>query len=462
MEKLGITKLNATNYNSWKFEVELLLIRERLWKFVKSTKPTAKEDIPAWEEGDERARATIGLLMETKQHGLIKPTKTSKEAWDKLRDHFEKPTLTAKISFLKRLVTMRYGEGEDIEKHVGDMEELFERLELAGLKLDEDVQVALVLTSLPPSFNTLTTSLESRADDELTLELIKAKLYDEVAKQGSYEADSALKVGSGKRLVTCFTCQKPGHKQNACPKLVNTRNDGRSDTNDGQGEGAADTRAKGDDWTFKASTVASATRMWVVDSGASGHMCADKKLFKDLKLSSSEFVTLADGKRTLCKGRGTCRVPYIDSEGRESYLNLSDTMYVPGLDANLISVRKLVSKGVRVTFDVKGCTIMKGKRLVFVASIRNGLYALKANDSWYEREDDKNHPGDLNESIGVCSGVNEIVVQGKKPKAQLFDVQEEFAFTAFRKKPTTEPGVRCLQHQRLNLRRSVGVCKLQS
>lgn len=36
MERLGITKLNGSNYSTWKTKVEFLLIREDLWKYVKS------------------------------------------------------------------------------------------------------------------------------------------------------------------------------------------------------------------------------------------------------------------------------------------------------------------------------------------------------------------------------------------------------------------------------------------
>ena len=53
------------------------------------------------------------------------------------------------------------------------MEELFEKLANAGQELAENLRVAMILRSLPSSFDTLTTALEIRADADLTIELVK-------------------------------------------------------------------------------------------------------------------------------------------------------------------------------------------------------------------------------------------------------------------------------------------------
>lgn len=204
MERLGVEKLNGQNCCSWKTKVEFLLIREDLWRFVTGTKQAPRRaaasgsgstgaasagqvlnaaEIEAWDYGDQRARATIGLLLEDSKLLLIKNATTAKLCWNALKDHFETVTLTTKVGLLKRLCGMHYAEGEDIQEHVRQMEEIFERLAMAGQELDEDLCVAMVLRSLPDSFIALTTALEARSDDELTLEMVKMKLVDEVARR---------------------------------------------------------------------------------------------------------------------------------------------------------------------------------------------------------------------------------------------------------------------------------------
>ncbi|KXJ69374.1 hypothetical protein RP20_CCG027404 [Aedes albopictus] len=343
MEKVQVPKLNGSNYSSWKFSTELLLIREDLWKFVTKPRPeevAATENVPvnaaaveAWDSGDQRARATIGLLMESNQHGLIKQTKTAREAWDRLKDHFEKPTLTSKVSYLRSLIAKRYCEGEDMEKHVHEMEEVFERLSVAGLKLDEKLQVALVLSSLPKTFNTLTTALESRADDELTLDLVKTKLIDEVTKQGSF-GESVLKAGSGKKVIVCHYCKKPGHKQRECRKQASdqesdTKGDQRNRKNPSKAKAVRETNGSCA-FTVKGTGK---TGSWIVDSGATSHMCAERDSFLDLDETTHEKVTLADGTMTAANGKGTCELDCCDLQGNKRSITLSDTLFVPGLRA---------------------------------------------------------------------------------------------------------------------------------
>lgn len=125
LEKLGVTRLNGSNYSSWKFKIELLLIREDLWEYVTGTCPGETQAnqaaVAAWKKGDQKARATIGLLVDDNQRKLIQDTTTSKEAWESLRRNFERTTLTSKVSILKKVCDMRYTDGEDIEKHITEL-----------------------------------------------------------------------------------------------------------------------------------------------------------------------------------------------------------------------------------------------------------------------------------------------------------------------------------------------------
>lgn len=91
----------------------------------------------------------------------------------------------------------------------------------------------MVLRSLPESFSTLTTALESRSDDELTFDLVKSKVVDEVAKRcSSGGAESVLKSHVKPKKFLCHHCQKPGHKQKECPSLADKRTSERKPSED--------------------------------------------------------------------------------------------------------------------------------------------------------------------------------------------------------------------------------------
>lgn len=175
----SLQKLNNANYSSWRFKVELLLVREELWRYVTPGEKPEVEAEAVWAAGDAKARATIGLLIEDNQHALIRSSRTAKEAWTALQNHHQKVCLTSKVSMLKRIYDERYSEGEDMAEYIFGMEELFSSLANAGQQLEKNLMVAMILRSLPSTFDTLTTALENRSDDKLILELDKRKLLNE-------------------------------------------------------------------------------------------------------------------------------------------------------------------------------------------------------------------------------------------------------------------------------------------
>lgn len=99
--RFSLQKLNNGNYPSWRFKVELLLVREDLWRYVTPGLKPETEAVAVWNAGDAKARAIIGLLIEDNQHALIRPSKTAKEAWTALQNHHQKVDLTSKVSLLR-------------------------------------------------------------------------------------------------------------------------------------------------------------------------------------------------------------------------------------------------------------------------------------------------------------------------------------------------------------------------
>lgn len=112
------------------------------------------------------------------------------------------------------------------------MENIYTRLCSAGKDLGEDTMVAFILRGLPRSLNALTTALEARSDDELTLGLMHEKLLDEVNKQTREDAETSGDMAygiTGRRVMPliCHFCKKPGHKQRDCRRfLVQQEQDG--------------------------------------------------------------------------------------------------------------------------------------------------------------------------------------------------------------------------------------------
>ncbi|KXJ78035.1 hypothetical protein RP20_CCG005822 [Aedes albopictus] len=83
----------------------------------------------------------------------------------------------------------------------------------------------MILRSLPDSYSSLVTALESRPDADLTLQLVKSKLLDEYERRkdrsGGSSSDKAMKAGvktssTAVSEKTCFFCKKKGHLRRNC------------------------------------------------------------------------------------------------------------------------------------------------------------------------------------------------------------------------------------------------------
>lgn len=155
--RFSLVKLNNTNYATWKFEVEMLLTREELWFAVAEEKPEPETD--AWRKSDKKARATIALCVDPSQYTLIKDCTTARAVWEALKSYHEKSTTTSQLSLLIRLCDSKLQEGGDAEKHLLEMDSLFERLQNAGINLEEKLKVAMVLRSMPDSYHYLASVL---------------------------------------------------------------------------------------------------------------------------------------------------------------------------------------------------------------------------------------------------------------------------------------------------------------
>ena len=229
-----ITKLNNQNYQTWKFKVELLLTKEDLWDTISKDPPEPLTD--AWRSKDCKARATIGLLLEDNQLHHVRKESTAKSTWTALQKYHEKSTLSNKVSLLKKLCGLKLTDCGNMESHLAQMEDLIDQLSSLGETLAEHLTVALFLSSLPDSYGTLITALETRNEADLTTELVKNKLIEEFKRRNEtgvtfIQEQQALKATVDKdsrrtttnntgAQITCFFCKKQNHMKKDCRKYI--------------------------------------------------------------------------------------------------------------------------------------------------------------------------------------------------------------------------------------------------
>lgn len=403
--KYTFTKLNNSNYFAWKFKMQLLLAKEKSWKVISDAAPSPVTE--EWRNKDQLAYATIGLNVEDDQLVHIRSAKTAVEAWNSLKAYHEKNTTNSKFRLLKSVMAMRLDDGGDMETHVLRINEAFQQMTDLGITMEpDDWKVAVLLGSLPDSYDNLVTALESRPEADLTSSLVQSRLIDEFKrrqyKESSSSGDAALKIGGGGERGSnqreCFFCHSNGHFKRDCMKYKewlkrrSNSNNGdysKSTNNDKQKANVAEESSN--EFLFLMSHPVSRND-WIIDSGATSHVTPDKGLFIEFDSSHNNKISVANGQQIEVKGKGNIKIESITDSNSTSDIKLTDVLWVPSTCSNLLSVRKLNSHGYEVKFTPEyDCFISLNGRQIARGMLHGNLYVIKElNKAYTAQKHDEN------------------------------------------------------------------------
>ena len=184
-EKLAMERLNAVNWPTWSFQMRNMLRSRGLWKHVDGTETLPEganeQKKNEYETRQAKAFGLIVMSVASSHIYLITSTESPAEAWKLLQEHFQKDTLNNRIYLKKRYFRMEMTEGKSIQQHLKEMKELTDRLAAIQCPIDEEDQVVTLLGSLPRSYATLVTALETRTG-KLDLASVQQALTHEEMK----------------------------------------------------------------------------------------------------------------------------------------------------------------------------------------------------------------------------------------------------------------------------------------
>jgi len=156
-----IGELGDNNWLAWKTRITTVLKRDHAYEIATGAMPQPQDPTAAatWTEKDLFAQALIVTSIKDEQILHVVGCTSSAEMWEALSAIHELRSQQSIFSAKRALYTAQAEEGSDIAAHLNRMMVLRERLTLSGHRIDEDEFKALLLTSLPRSWDSFTTPL---------------------------------------------------------------------------------------------------------------------------------------------------------------------------------------------------------------------------------------------------------------------------------------------------------------
>ena len=112
---------------------------------------------------------------------------------------------------------------------------------------------------------------------------------------------------------------------------------------------------------------------WIIDSGATNHVCSSLQLLtKARKLRAKEFtLRVGNGESVSAEAVGEVRLQFGNK-----YLLLDNVYFIPNISRNLISVSQLYEQSFSVYFSYNEIIISRNGVQICCAKLENGLYIL--------------------------------------------------------------------------------------
>lgn len=426
-------KLTREKYSIWRAQYELVLERMKVLGVVtgETKRPVPVDEkaitdderaaIAKWDTADLDARILIMGRIDDEFIVEIQHLKTAAAMWETLSTSCRVQGTLGTIHWIRRMVRMRYDESTDLQAHITALEGCVRELSFIQFKMPDDVTAALLLNSMPDSYEPVAASLPS---SNLDLAKVRARLLDEYHRRkgraADAEAENALygKSGTpsaGRKYCTYHQsthhsteeCRDKGEKKGGTKRGKKKKKEGGNKANHAKDDDASEDSTEHSMFlvserallAFEATAYAAgdstaptldispdedsalvarlAPIPIIVDSGTTSHIHPVRSDFSSLDTSDTSQISGINGK-TLATGRGTFHLPAKRPDGSKSRLKLRDALHAPDAHVTLLSVSRMDSAGCRIVFADGKCTITdrRTRQVLATASLRNRLYHL--------------------------------------------------------------------------------------
>lgn len=355
-----IDKFTGSNsFSLWQIKMRALLKQQGLWApLMKKATASGSDDVDM-ASLEEKAHSTIMLCLADDVITEVATEETAAGLWLKLESLYMTKSLTNKLLLKQRLFSLRMQEGTILREHLDQLNTILLELRNIEVKVEDEDAALILLVSLPSSYENFVQSFIV-GRDTVSLEEVRASLHSRelrhkatgtitenqaaglVVSGGKGHGKSGKKKFNKNKQVSrgpkpddiCNYCKEKGHWKNECPKKKQEKQQPSAAV-------AEDDHNSEQDLVLTANEQTHHTDVWVLDSGASFHICPKREWFSTYEQVDGGNVLTANG--AVCKVVGIGSIKIRTHAGRVA--TLSQVRHVPHMTKNLISLPVLDSRG---------------------------------------------------------------------------------------------------------------------
>ena len=340
---------SGENFSCWKFRMTHVFKAAGLWDIV-----SGDEVCPEKEKGEEKK---VFLRRSSKAYAILSSAVSTQiligfqdcddvaTAWKRLCETHEQKAMVNKLYLRRQFFNSKMSPGSTMMEFVNQVRSLALNLKAIGVKLEDSDIIEQLLSGLPEEYEIPATTLDGSplkvddlvarllAEEKRRLERCSTSTSDSVAlftkrrewPSGNKQLNENF---TPRNDFLCYKCRKPGHIARNCTRRKKTA-------------------------ALTVSKSCGNLSNWIIDSGASEHMCSDRNLFNEL-VKDGNFNKVTVGNNSSLDVKGVGSIVFYSGNSR---ILLNRVLFVPGLAFNLISVSATSRNGNEVLFKGDACVI---------------------------------------------------------------------------------------------------------
>ncbi|KAG6532401.1 hypothetical protein ZIOFF_006241 [Zingiber officinale] len=371
----SVSIFNGLNFFDWSEQVQFHLGVLDLDLALQVEKPAAitnasgneeRAHYKAWERSNRLSLMFMRMSIANNIKSALPKTESAKEFMEFVKEHSQTADKSLAGTLIGTLTTMKFDGSRTMHEHVIEMTNIAARLKSLGMEVDENFLVQFILNSLPSEYGPFQMNYNTMKDKWNVHELHSMLVQEEtrLKNQGNHSIHYVNHQGAGKKIEKrhgkgkgqlkicessakiqkkesnknkCHFCGKFGHFQKDCQKH----------------KAWFEKKGKLIAYVCLESNLTEVPHnTWWLDSGGTTHVSNTKQGFLTIQTISpnEKFVLMGNRVKVPVEAVRTYRL--ILDTGH--HLDLYETLYVPSISRNLVSVSKLDVAGYYFKFG-NGC-----------------------------------------------------------------------------------------------------------